>query len=203
MRRRPAVQQAFDEARFGSARILNVRDAMPTGREAVRRADAWLRGKQAERAGEVLIITGRGNGSPGRVPVVREEIRSLLTRLRHAGVVARVREHTPGSFAVELAPLRALLDAADRSRRSAPRSPEPSAGTLEGLPPATLARLRVLAVRSLESLGISPRDERVVAGEMAREFSLLVRGADGRSLSDAWLAAVIEHALREFEDGER
>ncbi|MFP5354388.1 MAG: hypothetical protein ACLGIK_04420, partial [Gemmatimonadota bacterium] len=67
MRRRPAVQQAFDEARFGATRILNVRDPLLSGVEAVRRADGWLRAKQVERAEEVLVITGRGAGSVGHV----------------------------------------------------------------------------------------------------------------------------------------
>lgn len=205
MRRRSSVQHAFDEARFGSARILNVRDTMPTGAEAVRRAEGWLRGKQVERAGEVLVITGRGNGSPGQVPVVREEIRKLLARLRRAGVVAGVAEHTAGSFAVTLAPLRALFEAPGR-RHAAPRA---AAGTpplppaIAGLEPATRARLRDLALRSLESLGVAAPDERILAGEMEQEFSLLVRGAEGRTLGDeAWLRDAIEAALREFEEGE-
>jgi hypothetical protein len=90
MRRRAAVQQAFDEARFGATRMLNVREPMLTGAEAARRAEGWLRAKQVEHVEEVLVITGRGNGSPGQVGVVREEIRKLLGRLRRAGVVDRI-----------------------------------------------------------------------------------------------------------------
>lgn len=116
MRRRPAVQQAFDEARFGATRILNVRDPMLSGAEAVRRAEGWLRAKQVECAGEVLIVTGRGAGSVDHIAVVREEVRKLLARLRRGGVVSEIVEHTPGSFAVRLAPMRALFEAAPRLR---------------------------------------------------------------------------------------
>ena len=61
MRRRPAVQRAFDEVRFGATRILNVRDALLTGTEAVRRVDGWLRAKQVEdasRAGDLVVVPG-------------------------------------------------------------------------------------------------------------------------------------------------
>ena len=85
MRRRPAIQQAFDEARFGATRSLNVREPMLSGAEAVRRAEGWLRTKQVEQAGEVLVIAGRGNNSPGQAGVVRDEIHKLLGRPRRAG----------------------------------------------------------------------------------------------------------------------
>jgi len=203
MRRRPAVQQAFDEARFGSTRILNVREPMLSGDEAVRRADGWLRAKQVERAGEVLVITGRGNGSVGQVGVVREEVRKLLGRLKRAGVVAEVREHTPGSFAVQLAPLRALFDAPPRSRDGHEgrqrRPPEPNPATLAGLDPDLLARLRRLALQSLEALGIVDPAEAFIAAEMEREFSLLARGAASAELSEGWLRDAIDRALEEYE----
>ncbi|MEO7962754.1 MAG: hypothetical protein ABIT38_02460 [Gemmatimonadaceae bacterium] len=202
MRRRPAVQQAFDEARFGGANILNVRDQLPTGAEAVRRAEGWLRTRQVERAGEVLVITGRGKGSPGQVGVVREEIHKLLMRLRRAGVVHEMREHTPGSFAITLAPLRALFDAPRRHRdaSSARSVPVPDSSALTGLEAATRTLLHQLAERSLHSLGVSRPDARQVETEMARQFSLLVRGGADKERSDSWLRTVIDHALREYED---
>lgn len=205
MRRTSAVQQAFDEARFGATRSLNVREPMLSAAEAARRAEGWLRAKQVERAGEVLVITGAGNNSPGQVGVVREEIRKLLGRLRRAGVVAAVSEHTPGSFAVTVAPLRALFDAPARSRdghRGRQRHPTPrNPASLAGLTPATLALLRQLATRSLESLGFAVTDDTYVQAEMEREFTLLTRAA-GHQLSEASLCAAIEHALVEYEDND-
>ncbi|HNV76210.1 MAG TPA: hypothetical protein PLX31_01025 [Gemmatimonadaceae bacterium] len=205
MRRRPAVQQAFDEARFGTTRILNVRDALLTGAEAVRRADGWLRAKQVEVADEVLVITGRGNGSVGQIAVVREEVRSLLNRLRRAGVVAEIREHTPGSFAVRLAPLRALFEAPPRTRdghegrQRHPTPPNPQ--SLAGLSAETLDALRQLAILSLHSLGIPAPEARFVQSEMEREFSLLAR-AIGGPLDEAALRAAVTRALHEYEEAD-
>jgi hypothetical protein len=202
MRRRPIVQQAFDEARFGATRILNVRDSLPSGAEAARRADGWLRSKQMERAGEVLIITGRGSGSVGQVPVVREEIRKLLNALRRAGVVEQFGEHNPGSFVIQMAPLRALFEAPRRERSAPP--PEPSSPlvppTLTGLDPSTRRSLHQLATISLESLGLVAPAETLVVAEMERQFALLVCGAPETGVSDAWLQGVIAHALEEFEE---
>jgi hypothetical protein len=212
MRRRPSVQQAFDEARFGATRILNVRDPLLSGAEAVRRADGWLRAKQVECAGEVLIVTGRGAGSVDQVPVVREEVRKLLARLRRGGVVSDIREHTPGSFAVRLAPMRALFEAPPRSRDGHdPRRRTPGKDTstgapahelLAGLSPATRDLLHRLAVHALHALGLADPDERYVQGEMARKFSVLTRAAaaSGAPLSEAWLRDAIARALDEYEN---
>lgn len=200
MRRRPAVQQAFDEARFGSANILNLRERLPTGAEAVRRAEGWLRTRQVERVGEVLVITGRGKGSPGHVPVVRDEIQRLLLRLRRAGVVLEIREHTAGSFAVKLAPLRALFEAPKRQRDASrvPRVEEvPGLAGVEG---QTRQLLRQLAERSLDSLGVRRPDAAQVETEMERQFSLLVRGSPDHGRSDEWLRAAIARVLHEYEE---
>ena len=71
MDRRPSgqfrsIDQAFDEARFGAERTLNLRASFPTAAEATRRADLWLRERQMAKAGEVLVITGRGAGPSTR-----------------------------------------------------------------------------------------------------------------------------------------
>lgn len=215
MRRRPSVQQALDEARFGATRILNVRDPLLSGAEAVRRADGWLRAKQVESAGEVLIVTGRGAGSLDQVPVVREEVRKLLARLRRGGVVSEIHEHTPGSFAVRLAPMRALFEAPPRSRdRHDTRGKTPAARAaaaadtqelLAGLSPATCDLLRRLAVQALHALGLADPDERFVREEMARKFSVLARAATaaGQPLSEGWLHDAIQRALDEYENDER
>ncbi len=203
MRARPGLHQAFDEARFGARRTLNVREPMLSGAEASRRTEGWLRAKQVEHAGDVLVITGRGNGSPGQVGVVREEVSKLLGRLRRAGVVAKVEEHTAGSFAITLAPLRALFEAAARTRdgrvgrrQGAPRR---SPDTLSGLSDDTLLLLRRLATVSLNSLGLSDPGDVFVESEMEREFALLSRAGDG-TLHETTLRTAIEHALREFEE---
>ena len=106
MIRRP-LQHALDELRFGRNGTLNLRTTLPTAAEAVKRTESWLRMKQAEGAREVLVVTGRGNQSFGRVPVVREAVRRLLAFLSTKGVVGDHSEHSPGSFAVRLLPMNA------------------------------------------------------------------------------------------------
>src|SRR4051812_28250190 len=142
------VLKAFDEAEFGTKNILNLRESLPSAADARHRAEAWLRERQVARASEVLLITGRGNQSPGGVSVVRGAIVALLPALKRRGVVGDWREHSPGSFVVKLASLVELLEAPRRMRdRGEPRSArEPR--SLEGLDKSTLALLRRLAVRS-------------------------------------------------------
>src|ERR671921_2398468 len=92
------LQRAFDEVRFGAARTLNLRESLPTGAEAARRVEAWLRQHQVQRSGELLVITGRGNNSESGVSVVREATLRVFHELRRKGVVEGFAEHTPGSF---------------------------------------------------------------------------------------------------------
>ncbi|MFN8573601.1 MAG: hypothetical protein U0132_16220 [Gemmatimonadaceae bacterium] len=205
MRRRPSVQKAFDEVRFGPTRILNLRDGLPSGAEAVRRAEGWLRAKQVERAGEVLVVTGRGNGSLDGIAVVKSSIERLITRLRHQGVIGAVREHTPGSFVVTIAPLRMLFEAAARQRglRSAPAPSAPtsvSAGW-RALDPVTRENLQRLAARSIESLGVQAPTEAMIQSEMERQFDLLTRHVGANELSEAALSAALVRALEEYEEG--
>ena len=190
------VWKALDEAQFGPKNILNLRESLPTAADARHRAEAWLRERQISRAGEVLLITGRGNQSPGGVSVVRGAILSMLPLLRRQGVVSEWREHSPGSFEVRLASVNDLLDAPrrkrDRSEAEAPplRDPRP----LTGLDRSTLALLRRLAVRSLEALGVRDVDKFVEA-EMLSKFDVLAAnipsGVDGEvRLRDAIVAAL-------------
>src|SRR5512142_2544312 len=88
------LRQAFDEVRFGPSRTLNLRETLPTAAAATTRTESWLRQQQVERAGEVLIVTGRGNHSPEGVSVVRESVIRLLHSLKRRGVVAEHHEHT-------------------------------------------------------------------------------------------------------------
>jgi hypothetical protein len=194
------VAAAFDVLRFGRENTLDLRSSLPTGAEAARRAEAFLRDRQVARAPEVLIITGRGNQSIDGVPVVRPVVAAVLAKLRRGGVVQGWREHTPGSFAVTPASLSALLEAPRRRRDAvvpAPRDPT-SLGVLE---PATRQVLRRLAVRSLESLG-APTDESYVQGEMQRQFSVLGASIPGGVSREVRLRAAAERALDELDEAE-
>lgn len=194
------VKRVLDELRFGPSRTLNVRDTMPSGDEAVRRVDQWLRGRQVEGTDEVLIITGRGAGSPGGIGVVRQAVARRLTSLRRLGVVGTVVEHSAGSFVVRLAPLRTLLEAARRNRDPVPEPPVDSATTLEGLDAATGALLTRLAIRALDALGIESEEGPLLRAEVERQFSLLVLGAPAGRMTDSWLRDAAERALREYDD---
>jgi hypothetical protein len=193
-----AVHQAFDEARFGPTRTLNLRNTLPSAREAVVRTEAWLRERQASRGGELLIITGRGNQSEGGISVVRSAVVLLLASLRRRGVVAEVTEHTPGSFVVLPAPLTALRAAALRRREPIPPAiAEPA--TLRALEPATRALLRLVAQRAIEVLGVhdtAPFLER----EMLAQFSLVAAGVPDGAEREARLRATLETLLREYDD---
>jgi hypothetical protein len=196
----PSLAGAFDEARFGPARTLDLRSSLPTGVEAVRRAEPWLRERQMARAGEVLIVTGRGRGSPGGVGVVRGEIEKLLTRLKHAGVVAQVRVHTAGSFVIELAPIRALFEVTPRSRRSAAEPAPTDPAGLELLDAETRRELRLLAQYSLTRLGVEPTDA-FVRDEMLRQFGILAAGVDrDESDREGRLKFLVSAARAAFED---
>lgn len=173
------LQQAFDEVRFGSARTLNLRESFPTKSDAVVRAESWLRQQQVHQPGEVLIITGRGNGSHDGVSVIREAIIQLLHLLKRRGVVSGHEEHTPGSFVVQLAPVRELWDSPKRRRDSKPHPVVPAPPSLETLDADTRAMLRELAERSLDALGVRDRDP-FLQGEMLKQFGALAASvADG------------------------
>jgi hypothetical protein len=161
----------------------------------VRRADAWLREQQVHGSKEVLIITGRGNQSVGGVPVIRPAIEKLLFSLHRRGVVAAHREHNPGAFAVELAPLRSLVDAPPRRRDPA----EPKAVVaLHGLTSETIAQLRALAERSLEALGVS-LDEARIDDEMHRQLRAIAPALPAGEDLEERLRAALRAALAEFD----
>ena len=192
------VHEALDEARFGPMRTLNLRNALPTVRQAEQRTEAWLRERQVSRAGELLVITGRGNQSPGGVSPVREAIARLLASLRRRGVVASVSEHTPGSFVVMPAPLSALREAA--RRRSEP-SPAPVAdpAALRALDPATRLVLRRVAKQALEMLGVNGTD-RFLEQEMLEQFSLIAGAIPEGPDREERLRAALEALMREYDD---
>lgn len=203
--RRPSrplgLHAALDEARFGSERTLNLRASMPTVVEATRRAELWLRERQMAKAGDVLVITGRGAGSEGGVSVVREAVQRLFTQLRKTGVIREVQEHTAGSFVVTLAPVTALFEAGRRTRRESGPIPvivQPDA--LRGLEVETLVLLRSLADRALDALGVQARPATMLEDEMLRQFSRLGGGVPAGPGREARLRAAMRVAFDEFDD---
>lgn len=194
------VLAALDEARFGPQRTLNLRESLPTAADAAARAESWLRERQVMMSGEVLIITGRGKGSPGGISVVRDAVHRTLGKLRRRGVIAGFSDHTEGSFVVTLAPLSALLEAPrrNRDRRDVPPDP-PVAGALAALEPTTQRLLRDLAIRSLETLGTAV-PAHFVNAEMLRQFSLMAVGVAPGPGSEARLRQAIARAIEEIDD---
>jgi len=178
---------------------------MPSAADAVKRAEAWLRMKQAEGAREVLVITGRGNGSFAHVPVVREAVRRLLGLLSTRGVVQEHSEHSPGSFAVRLAPLSAA--AGRRSTPSVPITAEPPAPpTLDGLLPETREQLRALAAGTLQALGMRDPSPDFVLDEMTRQCALLASNlapAATAGEQEQLLQRALAHAIERLDDDER
>ena len=204
MIRRP-LQHALDELRFGRTGTLNLRASLPTAADAVKRAESWLRMKQAEGAREVLIVTGRGNQSFARVPVVREAIRRLLGYLSTRGLVADHSEHSPGSFAVRLVPMNS---SAPRRTPAGAESSEPALDppTLEGLSVTTREQLRVLAVGSLQALGVRDPSAQFIRDEMLRQCSQLAAtlpSAGTAERREALLQVAIVKAIERLDDDQR
>jgi len=193
------IQRAFDELRFGDGRTLNLRQWLPSGDEARAWVERWLRAKQIERAGEVLVITGRGNNSEGGAPVVRTAVLALFPSLRRRHVIQGWQEHTPGSFVVTLAPVHALFEVPKRRRErgSTPVAPE----SLSALEPDTLSLLRRLASASLAVLGVHEID-RFLESEMLAQFAALAASVDEYDDRDAALRTAIRNALDELDETE-
>ena len=195
------LRQAFDEARFGAGRTLNLREALPTAAEAVARAEAWLRQRQVELAAaepEVLVITGRGKNSDNGVSVVRSAIEGLLHRLKQRGVVRTHHEHTAGSFVVTLAPVHALWETPRRDRQNEPKA-APDPPSLEALDRETRQLLRQLAERSLEQLGVRGDRDRFLESEMIRQFSALSATLSPSGSREELLRAAIRSALEQYD----
>jgi len=191
------LRQAFDEARFGAQRTLNLRESLPTPEDAVARTEAWLRQQQVDRADEVLIITGRGNKSEGGVSIVRDAVLRRLLVLRRRGVVRGHTEHTPGSFVVVPAPLSALWESPRRKRGRGIAPPPATPPSLEDLDEETRVMLRNLAERALEGLGLKDTAA-FLQGEMLRQFGAIaatIGDAPGREerLRTAIRAALDQH----------
>jgi hypothetical protein len=191
------LQQAFDEVRFGAARTLNLRASLPTGAEAARRVESWIREQQVQRADELLVITGRGNNSDGGVSVVREATIRVFHELRRKGIVHSFVEHTAGSFVVMVAPMSATLQTGTRRSEEPPR-PRESPPTLEALERETLVLLRALAERSLDAVGVRERGP-FLEDEMLRQFGILGASVGSGPDRDRQLRSAIERAIAELD----
>lgn len=193
------LHRAFDEARFGERRTLNLRESLPSVDEATLRVDAWLRQQQVERADEVLVITGRGNHSEDGISPVRAAVERLLYALRRRGVIVSHREHSPGSFIVALAPVSSLWEAPKRNRgRGVVAAPRPTPPSLESLDVDTRTTLRHLAVRALEALGIKDT-EAFVQGEMLRQFGAIAAAVGDAPGREDRLRRAVRVALDQYE----
>jgi hypothetical protein len=192
------LRQAFDEARFGDRRTLNLRESRPTPQEAIVRAEAWLRQQQIDRAEEVLVITGRGNQSDGGVSVVREAIVRLLHVLKRRGVLAGHEEHTPGSFVVMLAPVSALWESPKRNGGRGVAPPPKTPPSLDDLDDDSRLMLRNLAERALEGLGVKDTHE-FLQGEMLRQFGAIAATVGNQPGREVRLRAALRAALDQHE----
>jgi len=194
-----SVLKAFDEAEFGVKNTLNLRESLPSAADARFRAEAWLRERQVSGVSEVLVITGRGNQSPGGVSAVRTALLGLLPALRRRGVVAEWREHSPGSFVIKLGSIASMLAAPRRKRDRESQNVPPDPQALTALDATTLKLLRRLAIRSLESLGVRDYDQFVDA-EMLTKFSSLACCIPPGEGSEAKLRDAISAALEQLDE---
>ena len=199
---RPRELASIERARFGPLRTLNVRVSLLSGEESARRVESWLRSKQVELSGDVLIITGRGAGSIGGVPVIKESTLRVLNRLRRAGVIQAFGEDTAGSFVVQLAPLRSLLEAPARRKGSRSSIPKKKAN-IQGLKSETRDQLHYLASRAIDALGVKKPSESQILTEMERHFSVFARTAPVGVDTDRWLNSAISRALIEYAEEDR
>lgn len=191
------IERAFDALRFGPERTLNLRALLPTASQAVALAEPWLRRLQVEGAGEALVITGRGNRSEDGVSVVRAAVAQRLAVLRRKNVLAGYAEHTPGSFVVTFAPVRALAEA-PRRRRDAPAPPVvPPA--LAALAPETLALLEPLATAALAALGVRTPTRAQVEDEMTHQCTTLAATLPPGGDREAQLRQAVRRALHDYE----
>ena len=195
-----ALWHSLDEATFGSERTLNLRESLPSAAEARARADAWLRAKQVAKSEDVLIITGRGNQSPGGIGIIRKEILGMMPGLRRRGVVESWREHSPGSIVVKLAPTTALFTAPKRRRGNDESKAATNMTSLSGLGSDTMLLLRQLALVNLDALGVEP-DENFVRTEMGRSYSILVKAIPAADLTEEVLTKAIRNAIDDASGG--
>jgi hypothetical protein len=194
-----SLDRAFDELRFGTGHTLNLRALQPTALQAAALAERWLREQQVLGTAEALVITGRGNNSVDGYSPVRESVVRLLPSLRRRNVIAGYAEHTPGSFVVTFAPVKALFEAPKR-RREKP-GPVPRPATLQGLDEETVRQLRDLSIMSLSVLGVHSPTRLQLEDEMLRQFTVLSAALPDGADREALLQQAMLLAAEEFEAG--
>jgi hypothetical protein len=160
--------------------------------------ERWLRQHQVQQSGEVLVITGRGNNSEGGVSSVRESSIRAFHELRRKGVVADFAEHTAGSFVIALAPVRAMFDAAKRRREQTPPPAAATPSALAALSEDTRHLLRVLAERSLDTLGVRDRGP-FVESVMLKLFGTLAATVPEGPERERRLRTAIKAAMSEYD----
>lgn len=195
------LQRAFDEIRFGATRTLNLRAQQPTALQATTQTEAWLRTLQVQGAQEALIITGRGNRSVDGYSPVREAVVRLLSSLRRRNVISGFEEHTPGSFVVLFAPVRALFEAPKRRREKSPTPTAPMPEALAALDEETQRQLRDLAALALAVLGIKAPTRMQLDDEMRRQFAALTAALPDDGDREALLQQAMQRAAEEYEAG--
>lgn len=192
-----SIERVFDELRFGQGRTLNLRALQPTALQATELAEKWLRQQQVLGVDEALLITGRGNNSLDGYSPVREAIVRLLPSLRRRNVIAGYAEHTPGSFVVSFAPVKALFETPKR-RREKPQ-PVPRPPSLKGLDEETVRQLRDLAMLSLQVLGLNSPTRAQLEDEMLRHFTVLSAALPDGADREALLQQAVLRAAEEYE----
>jgi hypothetical protein len=195
-----SIHRAFDELRFGAGRTLNLRSLQPTALQATQLAEQWLREQQVLGVEEALVITGRGNNSVDGYSPVREAIVRLLPSLRRRNVIATYAEHTPGSFVVTFAQVKALFETPKR-RREKPVAVTPRPPSLAGLDDETLRQLRDLASVSLAALGLMSPTRAQLEDEMLRHFGVLSAALADNGDREALLQQAVLRAAEEYEAG--
>ena len=131
---------------------------------------------------------------------MREEVVKLLASLRRRNVISEVREHTPGSFVVRLAPMSALFEAPRRRRHPQPPALASDPVSLQGLDASTRDLLRTLARRSLLGLGVQAESVTLEQEEMLRQFVALSRAIPQGPHREQALRDAIGRAIQEIDD---
>jgi hypothetical protein len=191
-----SLGRAFDEARFGPARTLDLHLLRPSAAQAAQRVETWLQERQLQGATEALVVTGSGNNSDERgVSPVREAVVTRLARLKRTGIVTAVQEHSAGSFIVMLAPISRRFDAPARNRDPKPPAPVVPA-QLQALDAGTLEALGALARLSLDQLGLKNPSDGQIEHEMRSQFARLSQGLP----APPWTGPVLREAISRAHD---
>jgi hypothetical protein len=113
-------------------------------------------------------------------------------------VIAGFREHTAGSFVVELAPVHALFGA-PRRKKDPPPPPPPDPRTLAGLDAETRGLLRTLATVRLQQLGVHSPTRAIVEDEMLVQYGALTQSIPEGPEREARLQQAVIVALEELD----